>query len=477
MRLAAHGCYLFLGAVLCVVLSAACYGAEVHSTVLDNGLSVVTSTQPASDVAAVFVGFRVGAGIEQPVGIRALLHEHNRARVEQLLADDESFAELASHIRDVGTVQWQVEWDYLAMHATCTSAHLEDLLRLIRVGLFAPQVHPDLLEQGRQRLKQEYDNLLDRPAEQAYYLFREAMLDEAAGAQPVFGKPELVAQITVQQTSNFVRKYLGAANTTIVVVSPLPDGQALRLVENALGTVNRGMSTPPEAQSYYPDSRVRVGGSPQDRLATVLVGVGLPAPGQPGFRVGQLLYHILSGPQGRLARDRSLFRALALNLPFRLLAQRTPLTVLPVAVSSSPHLAIYAECAPNAVGNVHAQLLRHINSLGAGAIRPEELQQAKRKLINSRARTMLTAGRLAAHLGRMQMLGVAPASFGDDTAQIEQLTVADVTALAQTHFQNHYVGVQMPSSIGQEPLGGGVRYQTLPADARDLTHAGVNTDD
>ncbi len=448
MRRTGQAC-LFLGVALCIVLSAACHGAEVHSTVLDNGLSVVTCTHSASDVASVFVGFQVGAGIEQPVGIRALLHEHNRARVEQLLADDDSFAGLASHIRGAGRVQWRVEWDYLQMHAVCTSAHLEELLTLVRAGLFASDVQPDLLEQGRQRLKQEYDNLLNRPAEQAYYLFREAMLNEAAGAQPVFGKPERLAEITPQQASDFADKYLRAANATVVVVSPLSSEQALRLVENALGTVKRGISASSEDRIRYPDSRVRVGGSPQARLATVVVGVGLPAPGQPGFRVGQLLYYILGGPQGRLARDRGLFRALALNLPFRLLAQRTPLTVLPVAMSNSPHLALYAECAPDAVHNVDEQLLRHINSLGAGAIRPEELQQAKQKLINTRARTMLSAARLAVHLGRMQMLGLPPASFADGTAQIEQLTVEDITALAQTHFQNHYVGVQMPSSIGQ----------------------------
>ena len=452
MRRTGQACYLFLGAALCVVLSAACHGAEVHSTVLDNGLSVVTCTHSASDVASVFVGFRVGAGIAQPVGIRALLHEHNRARVEQLLADDDSFAGLASHIRDVGSVQWRVEWDYLQMHAVCTSAHLEELLRLVRAGLFAPDVQSDLMEKGRQRLEGEYQTLARRPAEQAYYLFREAMLDEvaAAGAQPVFGEPEQVAQITVQQASDFAHKYLQAANATVVVVSPLSGDQALRLVENALGTVKRGMSAAREDRSCYPDSRVRVGGSSQARLATVVVGVGLPAPGQPGFRVGQLLSHILGGPQGRLARDRSLFRALALNLPFRLLAQRAPLTVLPVAMSNCPHLAIYAECAPNAVRNVEEQLLRHLSSLGAGAIRDEELQRAKQRLINSRARTMLSAARLAVHLGRMQMLGVPLASFADGTAQIEQLTVEDVTALAQTHFQNHYVGVQMPSSIGQD---------------------------
>ncbi len=435
--------------VLSAVVGSVSYGAEVHSTVLDNGLSVVTCTYSASDVASVFVGFRVGAGIAQPVGIRALLHEHNRARVEQLLAGDNSFAGLASHIRDVGRIQWRVEWDYLQMHAVCTSAHLEELLRLVRAGLFAPDVQPELLEKGRQRLAEEYQNMTQRPAEQAYYLFREAMLKDATGAQPVFGKPEQVAQITLQQASDFAGKYLRAANATVVVVSPLSNEQALCLVEDTLGTVKHGISAPIEDRSCYPDSRVRVRSSRYARLATVIVGVSLPAPGQPGFRGGQLLYHILGGSQGRLARDRSLFYTLALNLPFRLLAQRTPLTVLPVAMSNSPHLAIYAECAPDAVRNVHEQLLRHINSLGAGAIRPEELQQAKQKLINSRARTMLSAARLATHLGRMQMLGLPAASFADGAAQIEQLTVEDITALAQTHFQNHYVGVQMPSSTGQ----------------------------
>ncbi len=451
MRPARRICYLAVATVvLSAVLVSVCYGAKVHSTVLGNGLSVVTCTHSASDVASVFVGFRVGAGITQPIGIRALLHEHNRARVEQLLAGDDSFAGLASHIRNVGSVQWRVEWDYLQMHAVCTSAHLEELLRLVRAGLFAPDIQPELLEKGRQRLEGEYQNLTRRPAEQAYYLFREAMLDDVAGARPVFGKPEQMAQITPQQANDFVGKYLQAANATVVVVSPLSNEQALRLVEDALGTVKRGLSASNQDRSCYPDSRVRVGGNPQARLATVVVGVGLPAPGKPGFLVGQLLYHILGGPEGRLARDRSLFHALALNLPFTLLAQRTPLTVLPVAMSKRPHLAIYAECAPDVVANVHEQLLRHVNSLGAGAIRSEELQQAKQKLINSRARTMLTAASLAVHLGRMQILGLALDSFADGTAQIEQLTIADVTALAQSHFQNHYVGVEMPSPDEQD---------------------------
>jgi len=89
MRPARRMCYLAVATVvLSAVLVSVCYGAEVHSTVLDNGLAVVTCTHSASDVASVFVGFRVGAGIAQPVGIRALLHEHKRARVEQLLADN-----------------------------------------------------------------------------------------------------------------------------------------------------------------------------------------------------------------------------------------------------------------------------------------------------------------------------------------------------------------------------------------------------
>ncbi len=450
MRQSRWICYLAVTTVVSgAVLLGTCYGAEVRSTVLDNGLSVVTCTQPASDVASVLVSFRVEAGLEQPVGIRALLHEHNRGRVEQLLAGDSSFAQLASHIRNAASVQWRVEWDYLAMHATCSSTHLEELLRLVHAGLFAPDIQSDILEKGRQRLAEEYQNVAQRPAEQAYYLFREAMLDEVAGAQPVFGKPELVAQITSQQASDFASKYLRAANATVVVVSPLSGEQALGLVKGALGTVKRGMSASREDRNSYPDSRVRVGGSPQARLATVVVGVPLPTPRQRGFPVGQLLYHILNGSQGRLARDRSLLHTLALNLPFRLLAEHTPLSVLPVAMSNCPHLAIYAECAPDAVSRVHEGLLRHLNSLAAGAIRPEELQQAKQKLINRRAITMLTPSSLAAHLGQMQMFGLDPASFAEGTAKIEQLTVADITAMAQTHFENHYAGVQMPSSSGQ----------------------------
>jgi hypothetical protein len=189
---------------------------------------------------------------------------------------------------------------------------------------------------------------------------------------------------------------------------------------------------------------VEVDSNPLMSLATMILGTTLPPPGDRGFLVGQLLHHVLSGKQGRLARDRTLVHTLALNLPLRLLAERTPVSVLPVAWSEHPQLAVYAECDPAAVENAHQALLQHLESLAQGAIRPEELDRAKHHLINSRALSMLAPGTLAAQVGAVAMFGGDPNGLAHSALEIEQLTKEDIIRTAQAHFQYHYVGVQMP---------------------------------
>ncbi len=427
--------------------------ALVARVVLDNGLSVVACPHEASDVAAVFVGFRVGAGLDNPPGIRALVHEHSRARVERLLRSDETFAPLKVAISQGSSVTWRAEWDYLAMRANCTSAQLPLLLKLIQQGIFSTEIEPEFLEEGREHLRAEYETMPRRHAEQTYYLLREAMLGEVPAARPVFATPESTAAITTEQAGAFVQQYCQAANAVVAVVAPLPVDEVVSLVRDCLGSVPAGTLAETDDAVILPGSRARVVGNQLTNLATIIVGVPLPPPGDRGFLVGQVLYHILHGGQGRLARDRALVRSLALNMPFRLLAERTPVSVLPVARSRHPHLAIYAECDPHAVENVHRTLLSHIESLGEGAIRPEELGRAKENLINADARIMLGPTMLATRLGRRAMLGGDLDSPDAFASQVQAISTEDIVGVAEMYFRSHYIGVQMPDHTAAHERG------------------------
>ena len=444
---------LALTVLVGVVTASSGGAAPVTRTVLGNGLTVVACPHYASDVAGVFVGFRVGADLDEPPGIRALIHEHNSARVRELLETDARFASLQQAIRNGRAPAWGVEWDYLRMRASCPSRELRSLMELVSEGVFSPQIQPELLDPVRQRLAKEYEGMPRRAAEQTYYLFREAMLGDVAAARPVFGTPESTAAITTEQLSTFAQDYLQAANAVVAVVAPLPSEEIVALVRGALGSLAHGTVAPSPAPPLYEYSRVGAGSNPLTGLATVVVGVPVPAPGGQGFRVGQLLYHVLDGAEGRLVRDRGLLHSLALNLPFRLLAQRTPVKVLPVALSRQPHLAIYAECDPGAVEDTHQALLRHLNSLRDGAIRPEELDRAKQNLINACARVMLGPATLAAHLGQIELLGGGSDSFDQIAAEIQGISKEEIIAATQAHFQNHYIGVQMPETTTESDHG------------------------
>ncbi len=445
-------CWFVLLAMLAGTLATPA-AALVSRVVLDNGLTVVASPHEASDVAAVFLSFSVGPQLDDPPGIRALAHEHNRARVERLLRSDETFAPLEVAISQGGSVTWRAEWDYLEMRANCTSAELDLLLKLIRQGVFSAEIEPEFLEEGREHLQQEYETMPRRPAEQAYYLLREAMFGDVATARPVFATPESTAAITTEQASAFMHEYLQAANAMVVVVAPLPADEIVALVRDRLGSVPPGTRALPDDAALVPCARARVAGNQVSSLATVIVGVPLPPPGDRNFPVGQILFHILYGDQGRLARDRALVRSLSLNMPFRLLAERTPVSVLPVVRSRHPHLAIYAECDPNALENVHRALLSHIESLAEGAIRPDELDRAKQNLINADARVMLAPTVLAARLGRIAMFGGDMDGADTFASQVQAISTADIVEVAQMYFRSHYIGIQMPDQTAARERG------------------------
>lgn len=444
-----------------MVLLSCCPGqaAQVERAVLDNGLVVVVGQNTAANVAGVFVGFRVGAATEtgDRYPARALLQEHNRAYAQKLLNTDPHFRPLAAEPQTGGEISFNTEWDYVQVQATCTPQNLEQLLQLLARVFRTDPLSPELVDSARQRLIQHYSISQASVPEQAYYLFRQAMLGEVPTARPVSGNPEAIAAVSLDELTAFRQRYFVAANVVIVIISPESAQKIGQLIRQSFGSYPKGLPPIPSASGQGPQRRsnVQVGSSAESQLATVVLGVALPPPGSQGFLVGKVVHQMLAGAQGRLRRDRALLHSLALNLPFQLLARRFPLRSIPVTLESDPYLAIYAEADPKAIESTRRALLRHLESFRQGSMRPEELARAKQRVINDMALTLQRPSTLATHLGQYEMLGLDCTVALHQPAQVAVLTTADVIQTAETYFGQHYIGVllpdQRPDSTSKQP--------------------------
>ena len=427
-----------------------CPGGAVgfERAVLDNGLVTVVGQNTAANVAAVFVGFRVSAATETQgyYPARALLQEHDRSRLAELLESDPGFSPLAVDLQAGGRLRFNTEWDYVQLAATCTPQNLDLLLQLVARVIFADSLSPELAEAARQRLTQHSTISQAQPPEQAYYLFRQAMLGETPAARPVFGDPESIEALTLDELTAFRQRYFVAGNAAIVIVSPQSAQEIGQLVQRSFGSYRQGRPSLPTTADprSLRQSDVQVGSDSLSGLATVVLGVALHPPGTKGFRVGQVLHQILAGPQGRLRRDRALLRSLALNLPFQLLVKRFPLRALPVTLEANPYLAIYAEADPTALESTRRALLRHFDSFQEGSIRPDELVRAKQRVINDMALTMQRPTALATRLGQYEMLGLDCTGVQHDAAQVAALTIQDIVDTVNDYSQHYYIGVLLP---------------------------------
>ncbi len=429
--------------------SAAGEGTQFERAVLDNDLAVIVGQNVATNVAGVFVGFRIGADTEKEgqYPARALLQEHNRAYAQQLLDSDPHFSPLAAELDNGGVMNFNTEWGYVQMRAACTSANLGMLLELVDRVLVTDPLSPELIDLARLRLTQHCLTSQENVAEQAYYLFRRAMLGNDVAARPVFGNPQSIGALGAEELTAFRQRYFTACNAAVVIISPQPPDEVGRVVQQTLGSWRRGLPPAPltTQSAALREADVRVASSPDARLATIVVGVSLPPPGTPGFGVGQILQEMLAGPRGRLRRDRTLLYSLALNLPFRLLARQFPLRSIPMTLESNAHLAVYAMAAPTAMESYRQAILRHFASFREGAISSEELARAKKRVLNGMALAMQRPLDSATTLGQYEMLGLGVSDIQQAAAQVKALTVEQITETANIWFHEHYIGVVLPN--------------------------------
>jgi len=243
---------------------------------------------------------------------------------------------------------------------------------------------------------------------------------------PIIGWHSDIANLTLEETRNFLRRYYAPVNTTIALVGDFRVAEATALVERYFGGIAPGEPVPPVAAvepEQIGEKRVSVRFDAEPRLAIAVHKPTLPTRDDYVF---DLIDQILG--QGRTSR---LYRRLVEEQQLA-----TSISVYGAPGSRYPNLFVIDAVPryPHTPVEVETAILAELDRMKNEPVTPEELEKARNRLLTDNLRALRSNSGLARMLTTYQVLAGDWRYLVGYEARISELTADDIRKTAQTWF-------------------------------------------
>jgi zinc protease len=296
------------------------------------------------------------------------------------------------------------------------------------VALLAEMVDaPRLDAADLSSVKKELETILARRAQQADRLAEERLearlLAGTLLASPLYGTPETLAAITIEDVREFHRRYFAPANLVVSAVGGLPGNDLLALLRETFG------ARPPAAPPSLPAVAFTFTPGPEPGAA-LQVGRG-----QVGLAWGRLVS--VAGPRERLALELAA-GVLSARLFNELrekegLAYAVGATVEPLGGAAL--VSVRMATGPDKVAQARAGIPREMEALAREPVGRDEVARRANALAGRWAMRLLSSINQAYALGVAEFFGL-PHAFGEDyRTLLRGLTPEEVAEAIRTAFQ------------------------------------------
>ncbi|MGZ4590009.1 MAG: M16 family metallopeptidase [Actinomycetes bacterium] len=254
---------------------------DVHRHRLRNGLRVVIAPDKSAPVVAVAVYYDVGIRSE-PEGRTGFAH-----LFEHLMFQGSASLEKMQHVHYVmssgGTLNGSTRLDYTNYYEALPSNALERALFLEADRMRSPRVNDDSLANQIAVVKEEIRvNVLNQPYGGFPWLSLPPVLfDTFPNAHNGYGGFEDLESATVEDATDFFKRYYAPGNAVLAVGGDLDPEKTLELVEKHFGDIPRRTTPPRPSFAEPPLTEERRDQVVDDLAPTPAVALGwrLPDPG------------------------------------------------------------------------------------------------------------------------------------------------------------------------------------------------------
>ncbi len=442
-------CAVILVAVTATV-AAAGEQARVSTETLPNGMRVTVAHDALTDIAAFHLALTVSPADIPPdkAGAREIIQQVTLNRLRATVKPGAELADIAEAISARATFAISSEAEYVEARVAVPTDLLPTALEAVAEAFFAETEYTQQeIDEAREQLVSAFGRAAASVTDRTYRLFRRALLGSSPLAEDIPAVLAGISGMSPQDVRDLRHSLYVPARCSITLVTPLPDAEARERAARAFS----GHGAPAEpvalaAARPAPRADVRVADGTDMALASIVIGVPLPAYGSRDFVAAQVAFMILGGEGGRIVSDTRLSRGMGLALPKSVYEQQPAIEMIAPGPMSVPFLGAHVVANPAYIEDVRIAVLRHIAAIEAGKFSEDELRRARDQLANQYAVAYDTYSARAQFINLNAVFGGDAALYAELPKLVDTITADDVSRVAREHFKTHAIGIQMPAN-------------------------------
>jgi predicted Zn-dependent peptidase len=407
--------------------------SRIRRESLANGLRLVTEEMP--HVRSVSVGVWLTRGSRhEPTEHAGIAHF-----VEHMLFKGTSSRSAEDIAQQVDSIGGQLDAftskEYAGYYIKVLDEHVPLAIELLSDLVIRPTFAPDEIEREKKVILEEIKMVEDTPDDLVHELFSERFWGGHPLGRPILGTPASVSELDREALRRYFADAYVAPNFIAVAVGNLEHDRLRKLVEQSFASVS-SVGSPIVDEAPVASAAVEVR---HKELEQSHVCFGTPALPQnhPDRYAAYALNTVLGGSMSsRLFQNVREKRGLAYAVFSGLSAYQ-----------DAGAFSIYAGCANEAVAELIDVVVAEIRQLKRAPLSADELRRAKDHLKGSLMLNLESTSSRMSHLARQEIYRDRADTLDEMLAAIEQVSVADVSRLADQFFRDGSLGVTVLGNV------------------------------
>lgn len=408
----------------------------IQRTVLNNGITVLVTENPAADIVAARLFLRAGSCWESPqqAGLAHLFSTVITKGTQQL-----SSFEIGDRVESLGaSLSTDAAADYFVLSLKTVTADMPLMLELAGQLLLSPTFPEMEVELERRLVLQGIRSQQEQPFTIGFDRLRHAMYRHHPYAMSALGTAATVTALTRKDIQDFHQRHFRPDNLVISFAGRITQSNAVTMVEQVFGnwqapqTPLPTLALPKLTPQPHPTLTPK-----QTQQSIVMLGYLAPSVEEQDYIALKLLSTYLgNGLSSRLFVELREKRGLAYDVS----------AFYPTRKDIAPFV-VYMGTAPENTAIAIEGLQTEVDSLCSARLSEEALQTAKNKLLGQYALGKQTNAQIAQVYGWYEVLGLGIDFDTRFQQEVASVTTTDAVEAACRYLTNPYISVVGPEAV------------------------------
>ncbi|MEM7553499.1 MAG: pitrilysin family protein [Cyanobacteria bacterium P01_A01_bin.84] len=405
--------------------------STIHRTVLDNGIIVLVSENPACDIIASRIFLRAGSCYEsrEQAGLANLL-----SAVLTKGCDGLSSLDIAEKVETLGaSLSADITSDYFLLALKTVTADFAEILELSARILRSPTFSESEVELEQRIAIQDIRSQQEQPFAIAFEKLRLLMYENHPYSMSVLGDEKSLTNLNSESLKEFYQTYFRPDNLVISIAGRIDCSKAVELVNKNFGDW-KAPTDKPLVELNLPEIKVKPKNTitPQTTQQSIIMlgylGADVRSPDYAALKL--ISTYLGNGLSSRLFVELREKRGLAYDI-----SAFYPTRVFPAS------FIVYMGTAPHNTSTAFHGLRKEVDHLNHTQLEPEVLQVNKNKILGQYALGKQTNAQVAQVYGWYEIIGLGIDFDRKFQENINSVTVADILAIAQKYLWEPYVSL------------------------------------